>query len=64
MLRQALTTTEGTITYTYDPHNRLTVAQYSDGDSYEYAYDEVGNRQALTTTEGTITYTYDAANPV
>ena len=44
------------------------MAEYSDGDVYEYAYDEVGNRQALTTTEGASTYTttyqYDEANPV
>ena len=54
-----------TITYTYDPLGRLTDADYSTGESYEYAYDEVGNRTAYTVTlESTTvtTYTYDAAN--
>ena len=36
------------------------MAEYSDGDAYEYAYDEVGNHEATTTTGGTVTYTYDA----
>jgi RHS repeat-associated protein len=53
------------ITYTYDPLHRLTEAAYSDGTSYAYQYDAVGNRVAMTTTAGTITttvYTHDAAN--
>jgi RHS repeat-associated protein len=56
-----------TITYTYDPLHRLTGAEYSTGERYEYAYDAVGNRTAYTVTTplaGTTvtTYTYDAAN--
>jgi len=56
-----------TITYTYDPLGRLTGAEYSTGERYEYAYDAVGNRTAYTVTTplaGTAvtTYTYDAAN--
>jgi RHS repeat-associated protein len=54
-----------TITYTYDPLGRLTDADYSTGEFYAYAYDEVGNRTAYTVTlESTTvtTYTYDAAN--
>jgi RHS Repeat. len=56
-----------TITYTYDPLYRLTGAEYSTGERYEYAYDAVGNRTAYTGTTplaGTAvtTYTYDAAN--
>ena len=33
-----------TITYTYDPLNRLTAAEYSNGNSYYSVYDVVGNR--------------------
>jgi YD repeat-containing protein len=56
-----------TITYTYDPLNRLTGATYSTGEAYAYAYDAVGNRTAMTSTtplSGTVvtTYTYDVAN--
>jgi YD repeat-containing protein len=64
------------ITYTYDPLYRLTGADYSTGEQFEYAYDEVGNpvstslrgtncrtvqTQTLTSTTVT-TYTYDQAN--
>ncbi len=51
-----------TITYKYDPLGRLVEADYSTGESFEYAYDAVGNRTAMTTTESTTTYEYDAAN--
>ena len=44
------------------PLNRLTGATYSTGESFAYAYDEVGNRTALTTTAGSTQYTYDEAN--
>jgi len=59
------TTTTRAITYTYDSLNRLTGADYSAGESFEYQYDAVGNRTAYTATiESTTvtTYTYDAAN--
>jgi YD repeat-containing protein len=55
------TTTTHTITYTYDPLNRLTGADYrstgltagSTGESFAYQYDAVGNRTVMTTTAGT-----------
>ncbi|MEA3340189.1 MAG: RHS repeat domain-containing protein [Chloroflexota bacterium] len=55
-------TTTRVISYTYDPLNRLTEANYSTGESFAYRYDAVGNRTAMTATEGTTTYEYDAAN--
>jgi len=51
-----------TASATYDSLNRLTGADYSTGEQFEYAYDEVGNRTAMTDTAGVHTYTYDAAN--
>lgn len=55
-----------TIDYTYDPLYRLTSADYSTGDAYQYAYDSVGNRltqesmvKGLSLTD---TYTYDESN--
>jgi YD repeat-containing protein len=56
-----------TITYTYDPLGRLTDADYSTGESFEYAYDAADNRAVFTSTtplSGTLvtTYTFDAAN--
>jgi RHS repeat-associated protein len=62
---QALTTTTTVIHYAYDPLQRLTSATYSDGKSFQYEYDAVGNRtvstQTITSTLVT-SYTYDAAN--
>ncbi|MBC7250790.1 MAG: hypothetical protein H5T62_10955 [Anaerolineae bacterium] len=53
------------ITYTYDPLYRLTSAEYSTGESFQYAYDAVGNvtlaSEHITTTK-TTTYTYNAAS--
>jgi len=57
-----------TITYTYDPLYRLTNTAYSDGTSFAYTYDAVGNRLTQTACFGagcfpmTTHYTYDAAN--
>jgi len=55
-----------TITYTYDKLDRLTDAVYSDGHSYHYTYDAVGNRLSQQTTVNgqstTVNYLYDAAN--
>jgi YD repeat-containing protein len=60
------TTTTRVITYTYDPLYRLTDADYSTGERFEYAYDAVGNRLALTQTLGVSqtvhNYQYDQAN--
>ncbi|MCB0117703.1 MAG: carboxypeptidase regulatory-like domain-containing protein, partial [Anaerolineales bacterium] len=54
---------EVTIDYTYDSLYRLTNANYSSGDAYQYTYDAVGNRLTQES-EGSslITYQYDAAN--
>ncbi len=52
-----------TITYTYDPLNRLKNADYNDGTYFHYTYDAVGNRLTETALGGAAkTYTYDAAN--
>jgi RHS repeat-associated protein len=51
------------IVYDYDPLNRLTAADYSDGSYFHYLYDPVGNRQVMTTTGEIVTnYLYDEAN--
>ncbi len=55
-----------TINYTYDALNRLTSANYSDGNAFAYVYDAAGNVLQYTQTTGTLnvttTYTYDSAN--
>jgi len=55
-----------TISYGYDALNRLVAATYSNGISYQYTYDAVGNRLSYTSTvkdiSETTVYTYDAAN--
>jgi YD repeat-containing protein len=55
-----------TISYTYDPLNRLTAADYSNGDYYHYTYDAVGNRLSQESSfnglQLSTSYTYDAAN--
>jgi RHS repeat-associated protein len=55
-----------TIDYTYDPLDRLTTAEYSDGTSFQYTYDPAGNvleyDRTVNTSTITTTYTYDAAN--
>ncbi|MBI9044413.1 MAG: hypothetical protein JEZ06_08005 [Anaerolineaceae bacterium] len=40
---------------------RLTDADYSNGDSYRYTYDAVGNRLTQETADSSNTYTYDTA---
>ncbi len=53
------------ITYAYDGLYRLTRAVHSTGESFEYAYDAVGNRVTYTHTfssQAVKTYAYDAAN--
>jgi YD repeat-containing protein len=57
-----LATTHRVISYTYDSLYRLTDADYSAGEFYQYAYDAVGNRLSLTTHAGVVNYAYDAAN--
>jgi RHS repeat-associated protein len=55
-----------TIDYVYDGLNRLTEANYSNGDYYHYIYDAVGNvlqyAQSLSGSSVTTTYAYDDAN--
>jgi RHS repeat-associated protein len=63
----AAQSTSVTITYVYDPLYRLKQANYSDGRSFAYTYDAVGNRlsQTVCVSVGncvTTNYTYDAAN--
>ncbi len=56
-------TTTATLTYTYDPLNRLKNADYNDGAYFHYKYDAAGNRTTETALGGAAkTYTYDAAN--
>jgi RHS repeat-associated protein len=51
-----------TITYGYDPLERLTAADYSDGSFFHYTYDAAGNRLSETTPSESNLYTYDDAN--
>ena len=46
----------------YDPLYRLTDAEYSSGEFFEYTYDAVGNRLSEVTAAGCTTYAYDVAN--
>jgi len=50
--REAMTTTEGSVAYTYDAANRLTSVG-----GVSYTYDDNGN----LTSDGILTYTYDVA---
>ncbi len=51
-----------TIVYTYDNLYRLTDADYSTGENYQYEYDPVGNRLKQIIDGDTTDYLYDAAN--
>jgi RHS repeat-associated protein len=55
-----------TINYEYDPLHRLKTVTYSDGRSFTYSYDAVGNVLQYTQTQGgstvTTTYDYNRAN--
>jgi RHS repeat-associated protein len=51
-----------TISYEYDALYRLTNADYTSGESYEYEYDPVGNRLQQIINGDTTDYLYDAAN--
>ena len=50
------------LTYHYDNLYRLTDADYSTGDVYDYEYDPVGNRLQQIINGHTTDYLYDAAN--
>jgi YD repeat-containing protein len=51
-----------TIVYTYDNLYRLTEADYTTGENYQYSYDPVGNRLEQVINGDTTEYLYDAAN--
>jgi YD repeat-containing protein len=51
-----------TIVYTYDKLYRLTAADYTSGENYQYSYDPVGNRLEQVINGDTTEYLYDAAN--
>ena len=60
--RTAVTSAEGTETYTLDALNRITAVAYPDGTTEAFAYDPAGNRTSHTQTDGTtVTYSHDAA---
>jgi len=48
--------------FAYDPIGRLTTADYSDGNYYQYTYDSAGNRSSMESQAGVTTYSYDAAH--
>ncbi|MBI1881260.1 MAG: hypothetical protein HYR94_24025, partial [Chloroflexi bacterium] len=51
-----------TIVYSYDKLYRLTGADYTSGENYQYSYDPVGNRLEQIINGDTTEYLYDAAN--
>ncbi len=51
-----------TIDYGYDPLNRMTSAVYSEGKTYAYTYDKVGNRTSQKIDGVETVYTYDELN--
>jgi len=56
------TTAEGTTSLTYDPADRVTKIEYSNGRSLSYNYDAAGNRTSMTDQDGNAQfYQYDAA---
>ncbi len=58
-----VTDSNGTITREYDKLNRVTKYTDSQGNTLQYAYDEVGNLVTLTYPDGKqVHYDYDAAN--
>ncbi len=50
------------ISYTYDPLNRLTAADYDSGMYFHYTYDAVSNRVIEATNVLTSVYGYDDLN--
>ncbi len=53
---------ERTMVYTYDNLYRLTEANYTSGENYQYQYDEIGNRLKQIIDGDTTDYLYDDAN--
>lgn len=64
----AITSTDGTTTFTYDASDRLTEACFTaactgPGDNFRrYSYDDVGNRLTEASVAGTTAHSYDAAD--
>ncbi|ACK68468.1 YD repeat protein (plasmid) [Rippkaea orientalis PCC 8801] len=67
-LRETITDSRGTTTYTYDERDRLiaqtdpTGVYLNSGNTLEYSYDLTGNRTSVTTPSGTVYYTFDEWN--
>jgi RHS repeat-associated protein len=59
--RASATTAAGTESFSFDALNRLTGAQYPNGDLATYAYDPAGNRTSSTLNGTTTKASYDAA---
>jgi len=58
-----MSSSEGTITRSYDAFNRVTSYTDQNGNTLGYAYDKVGNLTKLTYPNGkSVTYTYDSSN--
>lgn len=56
-----VTSYESTISYTYDPGNRMTQAVDSAGGTITEAYDNLDRQTSETTAQGSISYQYDNA---
>ncbi len=57
----AITSSAGTIQYSYDNMGRLSQAEYENGTAIEYSYDTIGNRVGHTLTLGGPTSTITAS---
>jgi RHS repeat-associated protein len=56
----SISSSEGSVLYSYDRQGRLVSAKNGDGSERTYVYDENGNRIRETTSEQTVDATYDA----
>jgi RHS repeat-associated protein len=57
-------TPTATITYEYDPLNRLISSDYNTGEFFHYTYDPLGNRLSQETLAGIDSYLYDDASRI
>jgi YD repeat-containing protein len=48
------------VEYTYDSLDQLLLEKYSNGDTFEYQYDELGNRKAVIKNGASTPYSYNA----
>jgi RHS repeat-associated protein len=60
--RASVTSGAGTESYVLDALNRVTSANYPNGDKSTYSYDAAGNRTSQTVNGATTSYTYDASH--